>query len=48
MKEKIRCELDQYVKFTLVVIALLFNFQCRRYQGPDIIVYFSSQDLNLK
>jgi O-glycosyl hydrolase len=44
MKEKIRFDLDQCVKSVLVVISLLLNVQCQRNDGPDIIVYSSSQD----
>jgi O-glycosyl hydrolase len=44
MIEKIRCELNQLIRYSLVVSILIVNVQCQRYKGPDITVYSSSQD----
>jgi hypothetical protein len=41
---KIRFELNQLIRYSLVVSILIVNVQCQRYIGSDITVYSSSQD----
>jgi glucosylceramidase len=44
MIEKIRCELNQLIRYSLVVSILIVNVQCQRSIDSDITVYSSSQD----